>query len=94
MTDFEKFKPLLKDFIKFYYGDLENGAGGNLHIALDDGNLSQSDLWNCQCNAEKAGDTFGYFLATLMRHFSTAELEAMFNDNWWSMRDGIFPELT
>lgn len=81
--DFEKFKPFISDLIKFYYEDLENAAGGNLHIALDDGNLSDGNIWFCQERCEKAGDTFGYFLATLLRYFSEEEREQMYKAGWY-----------
>lgn len=87
--DISIFKPLLKQFIKFYYEDLENGAGGNLHIALDDGNLHDDDIYFCQEEAMKNGDSFGYFLATLMRSFKEEELEKMYFDNHWGIEEKI-----
>lgn len=84
--DFKKLKPMLNDFIKYYYEDLDNASGGHLHIALDDGNLEPDDLFSCQEFAQEEGDTFGYFLATLMREFETDELEEMYEKDHWGMR--------
>lgn len=83
--DFEILKPFLLDFICYYYTDLNNLTGGNLHAALDDGNLDDGYLWTCQESALNTGDTFGYFLATLLRHFNTNELELMYQNNHWGM---------
>lgn len=76
------FKPMVFDFIRFYVKELGNTTGGNLHIALDDGNLSEGNLYFCQRAAREAGDTFGIFLATLLRHFTEDELEAMYEADW------------
>jgi len=85
MNEFDKFKPLLLDFIKIYYQDLGNSTGGNLHIALDDGNLSEGNLWFCQQLCEKNDDSFGLFLVTLMRTFTEQELEEFYDDCFWGM---------
>jgi len=77
---------LIKDFIRFYYYDLDNNVGGTLHIALDDGNLEESDLWFCQEACEANGDSFGYFLAALLRTFTVEEREAMYQDKHWGLR--------
>ena len=89
---FSKLKPYLQDFIGFYYNELGAPTGGILHSILDDGNLGPGDIWGGQEDARKAGNTFAYFLATLLRYFSTEELEAMYENNWgmtddWSMGD-------
>lgn len=78
----ENLKPHLNQFIKFYYEELGNYAGGRLHICLDDGNLEESHIYFCQEECLKNGDSFGYFLATLMRHFTTEELEALYDRGW------------
>lgn len=82
-VNFDNFKPLLSDLVEFYYEDLGNAAGGNLHIALDDGNLSDGNIWFCQEQCEKNKDTFGYFLATLLRYFSEDEREEMYKTGWY-----------
>ncbi len=83
-TDMDIFKPLVKEFIRYYYRD--NPTGGNLHIVLDDGNLNEGYIFHCQERCEIEGDTFGYFLATLLRHFTTEELEEMYQTNKWGLR--------
>jgi hypothetical protein len=37
----EKFKPLIKDLIKFYYNDLGNATGGHYRSRLCDGGVSR-----------------------------------------------------
>lgn len=76
-------KPFLPQLIKFYYEDLGRLAGGSLHIVLDDGNLGADMIYHCQEFAQKEGDSFGYFLATLMREFDTEELEKMYENGWY-----------
>ncbi len=81
-SHYEKFKPLLKDFIKFYYEDLGNVTGGYLHVVLDDGNLGEGTIYSCQTECEEKGDTFGYFLATLLRLFTEDKLQEMYDADW------------
>ena len=83
----KQFKPFIKDLIKYYYElSPENGAGGNLHIVLDDGNIEHSYIYLCQEDCEKAGDTFGMFLADILLLFTEDELDDMYNADWWGMR--------
>jgi hypothetical protein len=84
-SNIEKFKPFLRDFIKFYYEDLENGAGGYLHIVLDDGNVGFNDIEFSLDLAEKNGDSFGVFLARLLKEFTENELDEMYENDWWGM---------
>jgi len=86
--DIIKFKPFLCDFIRYYYEDLENLTGGHLHIATDDGNLTEQDIWYCQDRCKFHNDDFGYFIATLMRHFTEDELEEMY-ENYWGMKRNV-----
>lgn len=72
----------LCDLVQYYYDDLGNINGGNLHIALDDGNLNTNHIWFCQEKCEKNRDDFGYFIATLMRHFTENELEKLYETDW------------
>jgi len=81
-TNLDIFKPLIFDLIKYYVKDLDNPTGGSLHIALDDGNLCDDNLFFCQGFAKDAGDTFGYFLATILRHFTEDERESMYEAGW------------
>ena len=78
----EKHKPFIKDFVKFYYEDLGNLTGGYYHIVLDDGNVSDMDVWYCQEEAIKNKDSFGIFLGLILRMHTEEEREEMYNDNW------------
>lgn len=44
--------------VKYLYDDLHEGAGGLLHIVLDDGNIDDDDLQWCleRCNREENRD--------------------------------------
>ena len=46
----------LKTLIEQFYEIPENGAGGCLHLVLDDGNVEDRHLAFCQEMAEEAGD--------------------------------------
>lgn len=83
--NYEKFKPFVKDFIKYYYDDLGHSAGGYLHIVLDDGNLEHEHIEFCRNECEKNKDTFGMFLAEILMTFTVDELEEMYNTDWWGM---------
>lgn len=80
-----KLKPLLPELIQYYREELDNPTGGNLHIVLEDGNVDESSIWFCQEETGKKADTFGYFLATLMRSFTEDELEKYYENNWNSI---------
>jgi len=82
----EKFKPFLKELVDFYYNELGNVAGGSFHISLDDGNLSDDDIWLCQQEAKKNNDSFGVFLGLILREFTEEEREKMYEEDWWGMR--------
>ena len=77
-----KFKPIVCDLIEYYREDMGNGAGGSLHTALDDGNLDDGDIWLCQEEAQKRDDDMGYFIATILRHFTEHEREEMYEADW------------
>lgn len=81
----ENLKPFLNQFIQFYYFDLDNMSGGNLHISLDDGNLKEVDIFFCQEEAKKNNDSFGVFLTRLMREFTEEELEELYEKDWFGM---------
>lgn len=50
-----------------------NGAGGNLHIVIDDGNIRDSDVMFCREAAEDDGDTAGVELAKLLLKMSKTQ---------------------
>lgn len=77
-----KYKPFIKDLIKFYYEDLGNSAGGNFHIVLDDGNIEDGHVLFCQQQAEKNNDTFGIFLGQILMTFTEDERKKMYEEDW------------
>lgn len=61
------YKVEFKELLEYYYDHHESGCvGGNLHIALDDGNLEDGNLWFCYEQAEKERDLLGMYLASTM----------------------------
>ena len=80
----EKFKPIIEELIQYYYETYP--SGGYCHIALDDGNLSDENLFFCQEKCENNEDLLGYLIATVLRHFSEKEREDLYDSDWWGMR--------
>lgn len=58
----------LLPLIKWYYE--YNGAGGFLHVAIDDGNLADVYIDDSIRRAYDEGDIIGYYLALLLRTMS------------------------
>jgi hypothetical protein len=82
----EIFKPRIRDLIKLYYEKTpENGAGGHLHIVLDDGNIEHANILWCREGCQKAGDKDGVFIANVLLCFSEEELQDMYDKDWWGM---------
>ena len=78
------FKPIINELIRYYYGF--HSAGGHLHIATDDGNLDDSDVFFCQEKCEENNDELGYLIATTLRLFSEKERYAMYSKDRWGMK--------
>lgn len=72
-----KYLVQLIDLIAFYYE--HNPAGGWLHIALDDGNLEDKDIWFCQEETEKHEDWLGRFIADRLRDMTYEERDQIRN---------------
>ena len=51
----------------------ENGVGGNLHIVLEDGNVSDGDVVFCINNAIERGDKDGEELARMLLKMSKTQ---------------------
>lgn len=51
--------PLIKEYLK----RPENVVGGNLHIVLDDGNITNGNIEFCHRQAAQHGDTTGMEIA-------------------------------
>lgn len=56
--------PDVMPLVRAYFAKPGNGAGGNLHVALDDGNLDNGSLQFCLSECEREHDYDG---ATIMR---------------------------
>lgn len=56
----------VRALIKAYYEMPGNGAGGNLHVTLDDGNIETGDILYCLGYAKRDGDTAGVQIAELL----------------------------
>jgi hypothetical protein len=69
-------KPTIPDvvpLIRAYYAKPGNGAGGNLHIILDDGNVKDDNVKFCLTQAREAGDKDGVRLAELLLRTSKTQ---------------------
>jgi hypothetical protein len=77
---YRELKKVIKPLIHFYY--MSHAAGGCLHIALDDGNLADENLYFCQRLAEQRKDYMGYMIATTLRYFTEEEREKMYDNEW------------
>lgn len=74
------------------YGD-KHVTWHSLHIAMDDGNMRDSDVAFCAREAEKRGDLLGLALAYLLLEVPESERDAMPSDvelgrTWLEARDG------
>ena len=65
--------PEVLPFAKAYYQLPGNSCGGNLHIVLDDGNLSNEDIKFCLDLCIEAGDKEGVKLATMILKLSKTQ---------------------
>jgi len=79
---FESMKPFVYDHIWYYREILNNPTGGSLHVVLDDGNTGHGSVHFCQIYAEDHDDTFGVFLARLLREFTEEKLSEMYQNGW------------
>ena len=63
MTEEKPTVPDVLPLVHAYYALPGNGAGGNLHIVLDDGNVDDSSVRFCLTQARERGDEPGIILA-------------------------------
>lgn len=63
----------LVNAIRGFYNKPGNECGGVLHIALDDGNLSDDNLLFCMAEAKEANDTHAFYLAEEIMKFPYEE---------------------
>ena len=77
----EDLRPHLCALIRYYYEHV-CPVGGPLHIATDDGNLTDQDIWFCQEEAEKCQDTLASLIGILLRGLSQSEREGLYESGW------------
>jgi hypothetical protein len=65
--------PEVLPLVREYYAMPGNGVGGSLHIVLEDGNVSDGDLWFCKGWALEHGDEAGYRLAGILLEMSKTQ---------------------
>jgi hypothetical protein len=56
----------LREMIRLYYELPGNGAGGSLHLVLDDGNIETRDITYCRDTAYMSGDWRGVLIANML----------------------------
>ena len=66
-------KSEIKALIEFYYTLPDHGAGGTLHIVVDDGNCDDASVDFCVGFARKEGDSLGEFIALALMPLSEDE---------------------
>ena len=76
----ESLRDHICDLIHIYYGF--NPSGGNLHTALEGGILSDAAVFYCQELCADYQDEMGYTIATVMRLYTVAEREKMYENKW------------
>lgn len=69
--------PVVRDLVRLYYALPGNGAGGSLHIVLDDNNVERRFIWFCHKYACKHGDTAGANLAAVLLRLSNSQLRKL-----------------
>ena len=87
----KELKHFVKKLIWYYYNDLDNPSGGNLHIVLDDGNIEHANIMWCRDKCEEDRDTFGIFLCDFLMQFTETELWDLYDNDWWGMDSIIKP---
>lgn len=83
-------KPSIPDVLpKFinYYDKPENGAWGNLHIVLDDGNIDDHFVISCREWAQECDDIDGVELANILLKMSKSQRIRLPNKVWEAIRD-------
>lgn len=65
--------PLLRPIVRAWYALPDNGAGGSLHIVLDDSNIDDDSVRFCHRYAKEMGDDLGVKLAELLLRCSKTQ---------------------
>jgi hypothetical protein len=63
--------------VERFYAINGNGAGGALHVVLDDANLTDENIERCIASAKQNGDAAGVALGILLRTMTLTERMAM-----------------
>ena len=72
----------LVQLIADYYAIPGNIAGGNLHIATDDGNLDTDSLLFCEQLCFKEGDLKGLEILLQLGEITEEHREALYSTQW------------
>jgi hypothetical protein len=80
--DWEGLEQHLPTLIRYYYSLPNNGAGGYLHIVLDDGNIDYDSIYFCAEQCAENKDTLGLLICNLLTEFTSEELEQMYERRW------------
>lgn len=72
------FEPVVR-LVKLYYAN-DHGAGGSLHIVLDEGNLEDSNVDWCAGYAAGSNDPEGSDIANLMQHMTMAQRKRLYSN--------------
>lgn len=70
------YKPTIPEvlpIVKEYYAQPGNGAGGNLHIVLDDGNINDSSVEYCMNICKENNDKKGIELCNKLMRMSKTQ---------------------
>jgi hypothetical protein len=67
----------VKALVELFYTFPNNGAGGSLHIVLDDGNTGRDSVEYCLTYAQREGDACGEALAKLLLALTEEERESL-----------------
>ncbi len=67
----------VKALINLFYEFPNNGAGGSLHIVLDDNNIGRDSIEYCLTYARREGDACGEALAKLLLALTDEQIEAL-----------------
>jgi hypothetical protein len=74
--------PEVIPLIREYYAKSGNGAGGSLHIVLEDGNLEDRNVDFCIDYARSRDDADGVLLAQMLRRMTRAQRSRIYIKGW------------
>lgn len=79
--------PEVLPLVRAYYAKPNNGAGGSLHLVLDDGNTEDSSVAFCLKYAEDAGDMDGVALAAVLMQMSRTQRQKLYMADKWQWKE-------